>query len=440
MFKPGFFRIAILVLCLACPMAALAQAAFFSYQGELRSNGQPFNGSVDLEFSLWNDPDSDDASTHLIGSEIKSDVPVVNGLFQVDLINVGPTTIWRSFTANWLQVTVDPGGSNEQILSPRQHLSPAPNAWVSKRGTSYGGVWSVFNAAGEHTFLVYPDGRTSIGEYLDLYSGNASSDLDVPTIYGTAANNLAIRAGGKNGTVFFNTNSGSGSVRFHNGTGSGELMRLTRDGDLGIGTDSPQARLHVDGGNAAFMTQVGINTTSPDSNLHVAGATRTTFLILQSSDTVSGGTILCRANSGLVGRVGPCSASSRHLKDDIEALGGASELLAALEPVRFSWKADGRPDIGLIAEEVAATIPELVTRGDDGEIQGVNYLHLTAVLVGAWQEQQAEIASQQHEILALRAELQAEREATAARLAALENLLLDGPAVAQGRRRDGWRR
>ena len=48
---------------------------------------------------------------------------------------------------------------------------------------------------------------------------------------------------------------------------------------------------------------------------------------------------------------------------------------------------------GFIAEQVAAIDPLLATYDSDGQIQGVKYPQMTAVLVNAIQEQQQQIES-----------------------------------------------
>ena len=75
--------------------------------------------------------------------------------------------------------------------------------------------------------------------------------------------------------------------------------------------------------------------------------------------------------------------------------------MARLRPVTFRWTAGGERDLGFIAEEVAAIDPLLATYDDEGEIEGVRYRQLTAVLVKAIQAQQEQIAEQQTEIAAL---------------------------------------
>ena len=70
-------------------------------------------------------------------------------------------------------------------------------------------------------------------------------------------------------------------------------------------------------------------------------------------------------------------------------MSSSSELIAALSPVRFRWTDQGQEDIGLVAEEVAAVIPEIVTYNSEGQVEGVEYNRLGPLLVAGFQEQTA---------------------------------------------------
>jgi chromosome segregation ATPase len=62
-----------------------------------------------------------------------------------------------------------------------------------------------------------------------------------------------------------------------------------------------------------------------------------------------------------------------------------------LRAVAFDWKDGGGHDFGFIAEEVAAVNNLLATYNKDGQIQGVKYDQLTAILTNAIKEQQGKI-------------------------------------------------
>jgi hypothetical protein len=118
---------------------------------------------------------------------------------------------------------------------------------------------------------------------------------------------------------------------------------------------------------------------------------------------------VCSAGSGIPMTLGYCASSARY-KDGIEPLRNALPVVEALQGVKFRWKADGRADYGLIAESVAEVVPELVTRDDQGQVQGVNYNGVTALNTEAIKELKAEkdrlearVAAQEKELAELKA-------------------------------------
>jgi hypothetical protein len=101
------------------------------------------------------------------------------------------------------------------------------------------------------------------------------------------------------------------------------------------------------------------------------------------------------------GQLGTIS-SSRRFKEDIRAMGDASEGLMRLRPVTFRYKKpfdDGSKPIqyGLIAEEVAEVYPDLVAHSADGQIETVKYQLLDPMLLNEVQREQKEMQRQQSE-------------------------------------------
>jgi hypothetical protein len=193
--------------------------------------------------------------------------------------------------------------------------------------------------------------------------------------------------------------------------------------NVGIGTVFPSARLHiVDNGGMLFGASSGCSgfvgmafgsSISPScQNYSIFGGDGSTYINRPGGGTISfregnvaqvsirsggflnlqalggGGTVaLCRNPTG---DVSTCSSSLRY-KTDVASFRGGLELVERLRPITFTWKANGKPDIGLAAEEVAEVDPLLAFRNAQGEIEGVNYSQLTVVLVNALKQQQREI-------------------------------------------------
>lgn len=222
--------------------------------------------------------------------------------------------------------------------------------------------------------------------------------------------------------------SGSGKINFSTTAGSGANLTINGAGNVGIGTPSPVAVLQVSNGghegleiqpgsgagidylqfynrsNATYDTarliagafrfeingservringsgNVGIGTPTPAENLEVNGRVKVDTL-------ASASTNLCITAEGILAS---CSSSLRYKKKVESAPFGLKDVMA-MRPVTFTWKGKGEKDFGLIAEEVAQINPLFATY-KDGQIEGVKYPQLVAVLTNAIKQQQAQIA------------------------------------------------
>jgi hypothetical protein len=169
-------------------------------------------------------------------------------------------------------------------------------------------------------------------------------------------------------------------IRLENGS---KRLDLRADGgavDLQTTTDDLFIR-STGAGHHVFINpfpddgRVGIGTQSPSQKLHVQG------------------------NICATGTIGQCS--DLRYKTAIEPLGDALTKVMAIRGTRFQWQRDRFPDmdfsaepqIGLIGQEVEAVFPEAVLTDDDG-YKYVDYARLTPVLVEAVKEQQGLIEEQ----------------------------------------------
>ncbi len=102
---------------------------------------------------------------------------------------------------------------------------------------------------------------------------------------------------------------------------------------------------------------------------------------------------------GYVNTNGFNNGSDRNLKENIEDITYGLDTVLSLKPRKFDWKVapeEDKSSIGFIAQEVEEFIPELVSESASDNsnidsIKGLNYGAMTAVLVKAIQELQAEI-------------------------------------------------
>ena len=83
--------------------------------------------------------------------------------------------------------------------------------------------------------------------------------------------------------------------------------------------------------------------------------------------------------------------SSRRYKDNIRDLTIDTGPVLQLNPVAFQWKSTGEDDFGLIAEDVAELVPELVVYDNEGRPNGGKYDLVSVYLLGVVQQQQVAI-------------------------------------------------
>lgn len=145
-------------------------------------------------------------------------------------------------------------------------------------------------------------------------------------------------------------------------------------------------------GNLQFATAIGAGS--------VVTANDTIQLGRNGADTVrigttgaAGLTSLClNANN----EISTCSSSIRY-KSNITNFYPGLNLVRKLRPVSFNWTNSGTPDVGFVAEEVYEVEP-LLTTTKNGQVEGIKYDRIGAVLVNAVNEQQTQIEAQDKQI------------------------------------------
>jgi len=136
------------------------------------------------------------------------------------------------------------------------------------------------------------------------------------------------------------------------------------------------------GGTGQYAVKVGIGTATPSNVLTIA------------------------QGAGQPLSDGWATFSSRRWKTNIHTLHDALGKVEQLRGVSYDLKANGQHEVGVIAEEVGAVVPEVVTWEKNGkDAQSVDYGRLTALLIEATKEQQALIREQKEQIRAQEAQI-----------------------------------
>jgi hypothetical protein len=259
------------------------------------------------------------------------------------------------------------------------------------------------------------DGNTGVGAeaLLTNRSGSGNTAVGANALRtNTASNNTALGQDGlRNATVGF-SNTAVGS----------EALRDTTEGDYNVAVGTKALLENTTGNRNTAVGGYALDSTSGTENIALgyrAGQNVTTgsfnilighdgfaaeskkirigdsthdetFIAAIHGNTINGSTVQVLST----GELGVAAPSSRRFKRDIGDVDGALEPLLQLRPVRFRYRPElveggGGIEYGLIAEEVARVMPELVRWDEAGRPFGVRYELLTPLLLASLQRQEA---------------------------------------------------
>ena len=294
-------------------------------------------------------------------------------------------------------------------------------------------------------------GNTAVGEH--ALTNNLSSLITAVGYYALASNTTgdygvavgrdalsANTTGSGNTSVGFEAISNNQTGSYNTAMGASALLQLTgADENSAFGSYALTENYGHDNTAVGYLalasntegndlTCVGANCSAASNNLSNATAIGAHSLVSVSDSVVlgsvagiNGATTTARVGIGTTtptailtigrGTGHPVSDSwetysSRRWKKNIQTLPDALTKVEQLRGVTYDLKDSGKHEIGVIAEEVGAVVPELVTYEENGkDARGVDYSRLTALLIEATKQQQREIQQQSNEIRKLKAAL-----------------------------------
>ena len=251
-------------------------------------------------------------------------------------------------------------------------------------------------------------------------SVRVNSDVALPAGLGAVTNGTFSPFGGLGGT----TGSTANALLRANGTGGGTVKASPVVADdagslTGVGGIAANGNTVVTATGSGFSANNSANAADgvallPIGVLHAARtSTQTKFVLQTLSQTVSSYQMSMLWGSTLVGSITSTASatafntsSDYRLKNEVGPLDSALEIIEALRPIKFTFKADPLAEIqaGFIAHEVQATAPwavhgvkDAVEKDDDGNDiivpQQLDHSKLVPVLVAAVKEMAERLAA-----------------------------------------------
>lgn len=156
----------------------------------------------------------------------------------------------------------------------------------------------------------------------------------------------------------------NGNLRVSASTGATILSTNVATSRVGFGTTNPQERVHVTGGNVRIgnLAGTGVRTVSVDA---------------QGTLTVS--------------------VSDSRLKENVQPMFYGLVELSKLRPVQFEWRDKerygARAEYGLIAQEVATIMPDMVSQNVATGMYELDYVKLVPLLIKGMQDLLGEVES-----------------------------------------------
>lgn len=201
---------------------------------------------------------------------------------------------------------------------------------------------------------------------------------------------------------------------------SGLTGQASVPGSFGVGTATPGARMEINAGGGDGLL-VRTSNSSPwalriGNDVSTAAGFQTGMYMTDNGFfRITNRIANPNGTYAQLGTNGAWTAlSDARLKTDVTTADGNLAAALKLRPVNFRWKSDGSADFGLIAQEVRAVLPKLVTGDESKDSLTLNYSQLSVVAIGAIQE------------------LKADNDALKARIVALENTVTQSAVTQSG--------
>jgi len=166
------------------------------------------------------------------------------------------------------------------------------------------------------------------------------------------------------------------------------------------GATDPASAGNATTGGTTYAYQWWVDTGS--NKLKIRDATNATWITLADLNTSSYHDLYAQ-DLTVAGTL--TETSSRRYKKNIKPITDQLKKLIQLQGVEYDRKESQNHEIGLIAEEVNKVYPDLVSKNNEGQTEGIQYSKLTSVLVESIKELKTLVDNQNNRIQELETKL-----------------------------------
>jgi hypothetical protein len=336
----------------------------------------------------------------------------VFALYQNTTGSANTASGWQALFSNTTGFNNTASGIEALLSNTTGHDNTAAGVYALIFNTT-----GIFNTAnGSQALYSNSTGSNNTASGFDALVNNTSGSNNTASGYLALTSNTS---GGGNAaigdsTLFYNTtgigNTASGEEALNNNTTGNDNTAGGSQALIYNTTGSYNTALGYFAGpdagspNLANATALGAYATVSESNALVLGCTVGSndcpaAVSVGIATTTPSNVFTVGQGAGHAIADGWDTYSSRRWKTNIHTLHAALASVEQLRGVSYDLKDSGKHEIGVIAEEVSAVVPEVVSWEKNGtDVRGVDYGRLTALLIEATKEQQALIHRQQQQI------------------------------------------